>query len=114
LRKRTRETLDRGKLGGRIGPVAIQQVKIDVRTWGFQLHRNNGKLDGAGVAEARRRTLSIIEPCGVQERPGLGLGPIASDHWASIIMAGAPKIEWNSTGVPALCIVEILSWGRGW
>ena len=59
-----RKTLNRGKLGARLGSVATQQVKIDVRAWGFQLR---GKLDKPGVAEARRTTLSIIEPYEMQE-----------------------------------------------
>ena len=84
--------MSRGKLGVRLGSVATQQVKIDVRAWGFQLRRISGKLDGPGVAEARGRTLSIIEPCEVQNL-GPGPGLIDSDHWASTIGAGAPKIE---------------------
>ena len=46
--------LDRGKLGGRLGPVAVEHVKIGIRAWGFQIRGFSGKLDGPGVAEVQR------------------------------------------------------------
>ena len=46
--------MDRGKLGVRLGSVAIEKVKIDVRAWGFQLRGVSGKPDGPSVAKAQR------------------------------------------------------------
>lgn len=54
MRKRPRESLDRGRLDGLLGLVAVQQVKFDVRAWGFQLRGVSRRLDGPGVAEAQR------------------------------------------------------------
>jgi hypothetical protein len=42
-----------GGIGIRLGSVAIEQVKIDVCAWGFQLSRVSGVPDRPGLAEAQ-------------------------------------------------------------